>query len=229
MEKAFTAHGKAGAFPHPVNAVSHSSIVRPVIHISTAPTTANIHPFFPAWIKENKSIKNREYSHHHASGNCTPFLCLEKWRKSTLFPILFSHSKAEGKSYCLCILSLTEPKNPLFSTLFPPLFCPICLVERTGNNSGSETLLAAMDTFSADFVVLPSAVLPKKEAPFLFPLFTSAHSSGPSFPGLPILGGFRSAHSFLAWESCPRTEGLSIPGSLSFARSPLLMIPSIIP
>ena len=121
MEKAFTAHGKAGAFPHPVNAVSHSSIVRPVIHISTAPTTANIHPFFPAWIKENKSIKNREYSHHHASGNCTPFLCLEKWRKSTLFPILFSHSKAEGKSYCLCILSLTEPKNPLFSTLFPPL------------------------------------------------------------------------------------------------------------
>ena len=122
MEKAFTAHGKAGAFPHPVNAVSHSSIVRPVIHISTAPTTANIHPFFPAWIKENKSIKNREYSHHHASGNCTPFLCLEKWRKSTLFPILLSHSKAEDKSYCLCILSFTEPKKSFVFNPFPASF-----------------------------------------------------------------------------------------------------------
>lgn len=172
MENAFTVHGKAGAFPHPANAVSHSSMIQPVIHIPTAPTTANIHPFFPTWIKENKSIKNGEYSYHHTSGNCTPFLCLEKWRKSTLFP--------------------------MFSTFFPPLFCPICLVERTGNNSSPETLLAAMDTFSADLVVLPPAVLPKKEAPFLFPLFTSAHSSGSSFPGLPSSGGFRSAHSFLA-------------------------------
>ena len=124
MENAFTAHGKAGAFPHPVNAVSHSSMIQPVIHIPTAPMTANIHPFFPAWIKENKSIKNREYSHHHASGNCTPFLCLEKWRKSTLFPILFSHSKAEGKSYCLCILSLTEPEKSSVFNPFPASFLP---------------------------------------------------------------------------------------------------------
>ena len=198
MENAFTVHGKAGAFPHPANAVSHSSMIQPVIHIPTAPTTANIHPFFPTWIKENKSIKNGEYSYHHTSGNCTPFLCLEKWRKSTLFPIILPRREAEDKSYCLCILSLAELKNPLFSTFFPPLFCPICLVERTGNNSSPETLLAAMDTFSADLVVLPPAVLPKKEAPFLFPLFTSAHSSGSSFPGLPSSGGFRSAHSFLA-------------------------------
>ena len=47
MENAFTVHGKAGAFPHPANAVSHSSMIQPVIHIPTAPTTANIHPFFP--------------------------------------------------------------------------------------------------------------------------------------------------------------------------------------
>ena len=91
MENAFTVHGKAGAFPHPANAVSHSSMIQPVIHIPTAPTTANIHPFFPTWIKENKSIKNGEYSYHHTSGNCTPFLCLEKWRKSTLFPIILPY------------------------------------------------------------------------------------------------------------------------------------------
>ena len=193
MENAFTVHGKAGAFPHPANAVSHSSMIQPVIHIPTAPTTANIHPFFPTWIKENKSIKNGEYSYHHTSGNCTPFLCLEKWRKSTLFPIILPRREAEDKSYCLCILSLAELiKSSVFN------LCPICLVERTGNNSSPETLLAAMDTFSADLVVLPPAVLPKKEAPFLFPLFTSAHSSGSSFPGLPSSGGFRSAHSFLA-------------------------------
>jgi len=104
MENAFTVHGKAGAFPHPANAVSHSSMIQPVIHIPTAPTTANIHPFFPTWIKENKSIKNGEYSYHHTSGNCTPFLCLEKWRKSTLFPIILPRREAEDKSYCLCIL-----------------------------------------------------------------------------------------------------------------------------
>lgn len=198
MENAFTVHGKAGAFPHPANAVSHSSMIQPVIHIPTAPTTANIHPFFPTWIKENKSIKNGEYSYHHTSGNCTPFLCLEKWRKSTLFPIILPRREAEDKSYCLCILSLAELIKSSVFNLFPASFCPICLVERTGNNSSPETLLAAMDTFSADLVVLPPAVLPKKEAPFLFPLFTSAHSSGSSFPGLPSSGGFRSAHSFLA-------------------------------
>ena len=122
MENAFTVHGKAGAFPHPANAVSHSSMIQPVIHIPTAPTTANIHPFFPTWIKENKSIKNGEYSYHHTSGNCTPFLCLEKWRKSTLFPIILPRREAEDKSYCLCILSLAEPKKSSVFNPFPASF-----------------------------------------------------------------------------------------------------------
>lgn len=89
MENAFTAHGKAGAFPHPVNAVSHSSIVRLVMHIPTVPTTANIHPFFPTWIKENKSIKNKEYSHRHASGNCTPIFVSGKVAKIDTFSYHF--------------------------------------------------------------------------------------------------------------------------------------------
>ena len=124
MENAFTVHGKAGAFPHPANAVSHSSMIQPVIHIPTAPTTANIHPFFPTWIKENKSIKNGEYSYHHTSGNCTPFLCLEKWRKSTLFPIILPRREAEDKSYCLCILSLAELIKASVFNLFPASFLP---------------------------------------------------------------------------------------------------------
>lgn len=54
------------------------------------------------------------------------FLCLEKWRKSTLFPVILNHSKAEDKSYCLCILSLTEPKkssvfNPFLASFLPYL------------------------------------------------------------------------------------------------------------
>ena len=52
------------------------------------------------------------------------FLCSEKWRKSTLFPILLSHREAEGKSYCLCILSLTEPKKSSVFNPFPASFLP---------------------------------------------------------------------------------------------------------
>lgn len=82
------------------------------------------HPFFPTWIKENKSIKNGEYSYHHTSGNCTPFLCLEKWRKSTLFPIILPRREAEDKSYCLCILSLAELIKSSVFNLFPASFLP---------------------------------------------------------------------------------------------------------
>lgn len=197
-QNAFTVHGKAGAFPHPANAVSHSSMIQPVIHIPTAPTTANIHPFFPTWIKENKSIKNGEYSYHHTSGNCTPFLCLEKWRKSTLFPIILPRREAEDKSYCLCILSLAELIKSSVFNLFPASFLPYLSGREDRQQFQPGNSACSYGTFSADLVVLPPAVLPKKEAPFLFPLFTSAHSSGSSFPGLPSSGGFRSAHSFLA-------------------------------
>lgn len=50
------------------------------------------------------------------------FLCLEKWRKSTLFPIILPHREAEGKSYCLCILSPTEPKKSCVFNPFPASF-----------------------------------------------------------------------------------------------------------
>lgn len=127
------------------------------------------------------------------------------------------------------ISALQSQENPLFSTLFHTLFTSIRPIERTGNQSRPKTLLAAMDTFSADLVILAPAILTEKEAPFLFPFFTSAHSSGSPFPGFAVSGGFRSAHSFFAWESCPRTEGLSVCAVLSSLRSPLLMIPSIMP
>ena len=125
------------------------------------------------------------------------------------------------------ISALQSRKNPLFSTLFHTFFTSICPIERTGNQSHPETLFAAMNTFTADLVILASAILTEKETPFLFPFFTAAHSSGSSFPSFTISGGFRSAHSFFAWESCPRTEGLSVCTSLPIPRSPLLMIPSI--
>ena len=125
MENAFTAHGKIRAFPHPANIVSHSSIVRPVIRIPTAPTTANIHPFFPTWIKENKSIKKIGSTATTTQAvTVLLFSCLEKWRKSTLFPIILSHRGAEDKSYYLCILSLTEPKKSFVFNPFPASFLP---------------------------------------------------------------------------------------------------------
>ena len=127
------------------------------------------------------------------------------------------------------ISALQSRKNPLFSTLFLTLFAPIRPIERTGDQSYPKALFAAMDTFTAYLVILAPAILTEKEAPFLFPFFTAAHSSGSSFPSFPVSGGFRSAHSFFAWESCPRTEGLSVCTSLSALRSPLFMIPSIMP
>lgn len=123
MENAFTAHGKARAFPHPANAVSHSSMIWPVIHIPTVPTTVNIHFSFPSWIKENKSIKKiRSTAAAHINGSRTPFSYLEKWRKSTLFPIILPRREAEDKSYCLCILSLAEPKKSSVFNPFPASF-----------------------------------------------------------------------------------------------------------
>ena len=127
------------------------------------------------------------------------------------------------------ISALQSRKNPLFSPLFHPFFTSIRPIERTGNQSYPKALFAAMNTFTTDLVILAPAILTEKQAPFLFPFFTAAHSSGSSFPSFPVSGGFRSAHSFFAWESCPRTEGLSVCTSLLIPRSPLLMIPSIMP
>ena len=118
-------NGKGQAFPTGrQTAFPQRRPAWPFAHSPTAPTTANIHPFFPTWIKENKSIKNGEYSYHHTSGNCTPFLCLEKWRKSTLFPIILPRREAEDKSYCLCILSLAELIKSSVFNLFPASFLP---------------------------------------------------------------------------------------------------------
>lgn len=125
--------------------------------------------------------------------------------------------------------ALQSRKNPLFSTLFHTFFTSIRPIEGTGNQSHPKTLFTAMDTFTAYLVILAPAILTEKEVPFLFPFFTAAHSSGSSFPSFAISGGFRSAHSFFAWESRPRTEGLSVCTPLFVPRSPLLMIPSIMP
>lgn len=48
---------KRKAFPHPANAVSHSSMIRPVTYIPTVPTTAIIHSFFPIHVKIENGIK----------------------------------------------------------------------------------------------------------------------------------------------------------------------------
>lgn len=82
------------------------------------------HPFLiPSWIKENKSIKKiRSTAAAHINGSRTPFSYLEKWRKSTLFPIILPRREAEDKSYCLCILSLAEPKKSSVFNPFPASF-----------------------------------------------------------------------------------------------------------
>lgn len=42
------------AFPHPANSVSHSSMIQPVTHIPTTPTTAGKHPSCLSFIKANE-------------------------------------------------------------------------------------------------------------------------------------------------------------------------------
>lgn len=158
-----------------------------------------------------------------------PFYGLEKCSKPTLFLAYLRIKGFRCQSIASSFLCWYRGKNPLFSTLFSPFFHPVGLIERTGDKPCPETLLAAVDTFSANPVILPPAVFSEKEAPFGFPFLTAAHSSCSSLPGFPGSGGCRLAHSFFAWESCPRTEGFSAWCAFSSFRSPLLMIPSIMP
>ena len=83
----------------------------------------------------------------------------------------------------------------------------------TGNNDNRpETLLAAVNTFFTDMVILPPAVLAQKERPFQPPFFTSAHRqscSGTSRPGFLPSGGLCSAHSRFAFSNRSRMEGFS--------------------
>ena len=83
---------------------------------------------------------------------------------------------------------------------------------RTSDQTRPETLLAAMNTFFADMVILPPAVLAQEERPFQPPLLASAHRqscSGTSRPGFLPSGGLCSAHSRLASSNRSRMEGFS--------------------
>ena len=48
---------------------------------------------------------------------------------------------------------------------------------RTGDENGTEALLAAMDAADAEAVILPASAVPDEERPLLPPFLTSAHSS----------------------------------------------------
>ena len=83
---------------------------------------------------------------------------------------------------------------------------------RTGDQTRPETLLAAVNTFFADMVILPSAVLTQEERPFQPPFLTSTHRqscSGTSRPGFLPSWGLCSAHSRLASSNRSRMEGFS--------------------
>ena len=83
---------------------------------------------------------------------------------------------------------------------------------RTSNQTRPETLLAAVNTFFADMVILPPAVLAQEERPFQPPLLASAHRqscSGTSRPGFFPSGGLCSAHSRFASSNRSRMEGFS--------------------
>ena len=83
---------------------------------------------------------------------------------------------------------------------------------RTSDQTRPETLLAAVNTFFTDMVILPPAVLAQEERPFQPPLLASAHRqscSGTSRPGFLPSGGLCSAHSRLASSNRSRMEGFS--------------------
>ena len=83
---------------------------------------------------------------------------------------------------------------------------------RTSDQTRPETLLAAVNTFFADMVILPSAVLAQEERPFQPPFLASAHRqscSGTSRPGFLPSWGLCSAHSRLASSNRSRIEGFS--------------------
>ncbi len=82
---------------------------------------------------------------------------------------------------------------------------------RTSDQTRPETLLAAVNTFFADMVILPPAVLTQKERPFQPPLLASAHRqscSGTSRPGFLPSWGLCSAHSRFASSNRSRMERL---------------------
>ena len=150
-----------------------------------------------------------KYSYHHTSGNCTPFLCLEKWRKSTLFPIILPRREAEDKSYCLCILSLAELIKSSVFNLFPASFLPYLSGRedrqqfQPGNSACSYGYI-----FCRSCCTAACRSSPRKEAHscfhFLLRLIVPAHP----FPGLPSSGGFRSAHSIFGLRELPQDRGL---------------------
>ena len=66
----FTGHGKAKAFPHPANSVSHSSMIRPVIHIPTMPASTAA-PFIRPFPHAEKAKKNRSRSQQTPASSCS--------------------------------------------------------------------------------------------------------------------------------------------------------------
>ena len=128
-----------------------------------------------------------------------------------------------------------------FIHLFLPLIAALLgtdrAVMRTGDKLRLKTLLAAMNTSLADWVILPPAVLSQEEGPFQFPFLASAHSSprsGGFFCGTAFSGALRPAHSRLASSSRSMIEGFfsgaaSLAFSTSSPRRPLLITPSIMP
>ena len=85
---------------------------------------------------------------------------------------------------------------------------------RTSDQTRPETLLAAVNTFFADMVILPPAVLTQEERPFQPPLLASAHRqscSGTSRPDFLPSGGLCSAHSRFPY-TVPPYPGYPYPG-----------------
>ena len=158
-----------------------------------------------------------------------PFCCLKKCLKWTHFCPIWETKRIRVNAIACLFLRRYREETPLFSTPFAPFFHPICPIEGAGDQTCSETLFATVNTLPANLVVLASAVFAQKETPLGFPFLTAAHSSCSPLMGLPSSGGLRSAQSFFAWESCPKTEGFSGCWSFFSVRSPLLIIPSIMP
>ena len=71
----------------------------------------------------------------------------------------------------------------VFRPLIFTYFRPFGIVMRTSDQTRPETLLAAVNTFFTDMVILPPAVLTQEERPFQTPFLAPAHKS-------PSSGGF---------------------------------------
>ena len=96
-----------------------------------------------------------------------------------------------------------------FSTPIFTYFRPFGIVMRTSDQTRPKTLLAAVNTFFTNMVILPPAVLAQEERPFQPPLLASAHRqscSGTSRPGFLPSGGLCSAHLSLIHISEPTRQ-----------------------